>query len=67
MRRWVVLVILLVILIGVTVGITGIKLDIFGLTIRLGTGKVGIYNIFSYKDILTDGRSHLEMVFMAVL
>ena len=54
MRRQVILISLLCILIGLTVWITSI-------------GKLGIYSTFSYRDILTDGRSHLEMVFMAVL
>ncbi|MFC2011315.1 hypothetical protein ACFLUR_03390, partial [Chloroflexota bacterium] len=54
MRRWVLLVSLLTILIGLTVWITSI-------------GKVGIYSTFTYRDILTDSRAHLEMVFMAVL
>ena len=54
MRRWVVLVILLTVLIGVTIWITSI-------------GKLGIYSTFTYRDIATDARSHLEMVFMAVL
>lgn len=54
MRRQVVLISLLCILIGLTVWITNI-------------GKLGIYSTFSYSDILTAARSHLEMVFMAVL
>jgi len=54
MRRWIVLVSLLVILVGLTIWITSI-------------GKLGIYSTFTWNDILTDTRSHLQMVFMAVL
>ncbi len=54
MRRWVVLVTLLTVLSGLTIWITSI-------------GKVGIYRTFTYGDIITDARSHLEMVFIAVL
>lgn len=54
MRRRVVLVTLLTVLIGLTIWITSI-------------GKVGIYSTFTYGDIITDARSHLEMVFIAVL
>ncbi|MFC2043852.1 ABC transporter permease [Chloroflexota bacterium] len=54
MRRWVILVSLLTILIGLTIWITNI-------------GKLGIYSTFTYGDILTDSRAHLEMVFIAVL
>ncbi|MFC1864444.1 ABC transporter permease [Chloroflexota bacterium] len=54
MRRWVILVSLLTILVVLTVWITSI-------------GKLGIYSTFTYGDILTDSRAHLEMVFLAVL
>ncbi len=54
MRRRIVFISLLIILVGLTVWITSI-------------GKVGIYSTFTYSDILTDSRSHLEMVFIAVL
>lgn len=54
MRRGLVFISLLALLIGLTIWITSI-------------GKVGIYSTFSYSDILTDARAHLEMVFIAVL
>ncbi|MFC2072251.1 hypothetical protein ACFLUU_06025, partial [Chloroflexota bacterium] len=54
MRRRFVLISLVTLLIGLTIWITSI-------------GKVGIYSTFTYGDILTDSRSHLEMVFIAVL
>ena len=53
MRRWVVLGSLSLALIGLTVWTTSI-------------GKVGIFSMFSYSDILTHTLEHLNMVFWAV-
>ena len=54
MRHRFVFISLLTLLVGLTIWITSID-------------KVGIYSTFSYRDILTDARAHLEMVFIAVL
>jgi osmoprotectant transport system permease protein len=54
MRRQIVFVSLLALLIGLTVWITSI-------------GKLGIYSTFTYSDIFSDAKSHLQMVFMAVM
>ena len=54
MRHRVVIIGLIVILVGLTAWITSI-------------GKLGIYSTFTWGDILTDSRSHLQMVFIAVL
>ena len=54
MRRRIVFVSLLVILVGLTVWITSI-------------GKIGIYSTFTYGEIITHTKDHLEMVFIAVL
>jgi len=54
MRRWVVLVSLLVILIGLTIWITSM-------------GKIGIFSVFTYGDIITYTIDHLWLVFWAVL
>ena len=56
MRRQVVLISLLAFLIGLTILITWI-----------GKPWMGIYNPFSYSDILTHTKDHLQMVFIAVL
>jgi osmoprotectant transport system permease protein len=53
-RRRIVIIALLVVLVGLTAWITSL-------------GKLGIYSTFTYRDILTDARAHLQMVFMAVL
>ena len=53
MRRWIVLVVLLIILVGLTVWTTSI-------------GDIGIYHAFTYMDILTHSKDHLIMVFWAV-
>ena len=53
MRRRVVFISLLTLLIGLTIWITSI-------------GKLGIYSTFSYGDILTYTKDHLEMVLIAV-
>jgi len=54
MRRQLVFASLVVILIGLTAWITSI-------------GKLGIYSTFTYNDIFNDAKSHLQMVFLAVL
>jgi len=54
MRRQFVFAVLLALLIALTVWITSI-------------GQIGIYSTFTYRDILNDARSHLQMVFTAVL
>jgi len=54
MRRQIVFVVLLALLVGLTIWITGI-------------GKVGIYSTFTYSEILTFTKDHLQMVFIAVL
>ena len=54
MRRQVVLITILAILIGLTVWITSLD-------------KVGIYNVFSWSDLLSDARAHLKMVLIAEL
>lgn len=56
MRRRVVFISLLTILIVGTILITS-----------MGKPWMGIYSPFSYSDILTDTKSHLQMVFIAVL
>jgi len=54
MRRWVVLIILLTILVGLTIWITSM-------------GKIGIFSVFTYGDIITYTIDHLWLVFWAVL
>lgn len=54
MRRRIVLISLLVVLFGVTIWVTSI-------------GKVGIYNAFTYTDILVYSLDHLIMVFWPLL
>jgi osmoprotectant transport system permease protein len=54
MRRWLVLVILLIVLVGLTVWTTSV-------------GDIGIFHAFTYVDILTHSKDHLIMVFWAVL
>jgi len=54
MRRQIVFIALVAVLIGLTVWITNM-------------GKLGIYSTFTYGDILSDAKSHLQMVFIAVL
>ena len=54
MRRWIVLVILLITLVGLTIWTTSI-------------GDIGIYHAFTYTDILVHTKDHLIMVFWAVL
>lgn len=53
MRRWVVLASLAAVLIGLTIWTTSI-------------GKVGIFSMFTYHDILTHTVEHLNMVFWAM-
>jgi osmoprotectant transport system permease protein len=54
MRRWIVLVILLMVLVGLTIWTTS-------------AGDIGIFHAFTYADILTHSKDHLIMVFWAVL
>ena len=54
MKRQIVFLALVAVLVGLTVWITSI-------------GKIGIYSTFTYGDVLSDAKSHLEMVFIAVL
>jgi osmoprotectant transport system permease protein len=54
MRRWVVLIGLLIVLVGLTVWTTSI-------------GKVGIFHTFTYSDILIHTKDHLIMVVWPVL
>jgi len=54
MRRWIVLVVLLVVLVGLTVWTTS-------------AGDIGIFHAFTYADIVTHAKDHLIMVFWAVL
>ena len=54
MRRWVVLISLIAILAGLTIWTTSI-------------GKVGIFSVFTYGDILTHTKEHLVMVIWPVL
>lgn len=54
MRRRIVLISILVILIGLTIWVTNM-------------GKVGIFNMFTYKDILVHSFDHLVMVFWPLL
>lgn len=54
MRRRIVLISILVVLFGVTIWVTSI-------------GKVGIYNAFTYTDILVYSLDHLIMVFWPLL
>ncbi len=54
MRRWIVLISLLVILIGLTVWTTSL-------------GRIGTSTAFTYGDILNATRSHLLLVFVPVL
>jgi osmoprotectant transport system permease protein len=54
MRRWIVLVSLLIILTGLTIWTTSID-------------KIGIYHTFTYADIVHHAKDHLIMVLWAVL
>ena len=54
MRRWVVMASFMVALIGLTIWTTSL-------------GKVGIFSMFTYGDILVYSKDHLYMVFWAVL
>jgi osmoprotectant transport system permease protein len=54
MRRWFVIAGLFSFLVGLTIWITNI-------------GTIGIYSTFSYGDIFTDTKAHLQMVFIAML
>ncbi len=54
MRRRVVLISVLVILVGITIWVTSV-------------GKVGIFNMFTYHEILVHSYDHLVMVFWALL
>jgi len=54
MRRWSVLIALLVALLGLTVWITSMD-------------KVGIYSVATWETLANETRNHLEMVFIAVL
>ncbi len=54
MRRQVVLITILAALIGLTVWITSLD-------------KIGVYDVFSWSDLLTDAKAHLQMVLVAEL
>jgi osmoprotectant transport system permease protein len=54
LRRRIVLISILVVLIGVTIGVTSV-------------GKVGIFDMFTYKDILVHSMDHMVMVAWALL
>jgi osmoprotectant transport system permease protein len=54
MRRWIVLIALLLLLAGLTIWTTSI-------------GNIGIYHAFTYADIVHYAKDHLIMVFWAVL
>ena len=54
MRRFVVFVIFSIGLLGLTIWITSL-------------GKIGIFDVFTWGDILGEGVNHLQMVFVAVL
>ncbi len=54
MRRRIVLISILVILIGVTIGVTSV-------------GRVGIFDMFTYTDILVSSVDHMMMVAWALL
>ena len=54
MRRRLVLISILVILVATTIGVTSI-------------GKVGIYSMFTYQEILVHSYDHMVMVFWALL
>jgi osmoprotectant transport system permease protein len=54
MRRWLVLIVLLIVLVGLTVWTTSI-------------GKIGVHSTFTYGEIINHSKDHLVMVFWAVL
>ena len=54
MRHQVILVMLLALLVGATIWVTSL-------------GKVGIYNTFTYSDLLYSAWAHFKMVFIAVV